>query len=716
MLAKLALGNVRKSLRDFAVYFVTVALGVAVFYAFNTIADQADFLGDDVSGIVASIGGIMRGLTVFLALVLGFLMVYANNFLVRRRKRELGLYQVLGMRPSQVSAVLALETLISGAGAFAAGLAAGVLLSQLLVFVTAALFHDTITAFSFRFSPAAALFTLECFALMFAVMLVFNMRALRRVRLVDLMDAERVNEEIKLRSLPASVFVFVVGVALVVGAYVRLLRDGLPISGFEGEAGLAFCITTGMVCAGTVAAFYALSGFLVSLMRRMPRVYWRGLNMLTLRQLSSRVNTASGSMAAISMILFLAITAVTTGVSVCSAFSTSIEQHNPYDASVDVVYYDTDSPMVLQSLPKDASGQVIEGYGTQTQEHDPAEMLAQTGYDLAQVADVCEVHVHEASSLAEGRWQSLDVMVEKTGAQLSSSLSTMTDDGGILVMGLSDFNRLRAFLGLDAVELGADEYAVSCDMGEGLVEFYNQVMGAGYIVSLAGRDLVPSAVGVIADQSASMMNSVLGSNPGYFIVPDDIADQAPCMNAFINVRYKQGCETQAEDMLARLADLQTKDIFTENGTTFACIAAVVDRETSWTSMNSMTGIVSYMAVYIGFVLVVACAAILAIQQLCATTDARQSWRLLWELGAPRRLVYRSLLAQTLVYFLLPLAVGFAHSLVALSCVRDIVEAFGSFDITTAAFSNVALFVAVYGAYMFVTYRLSRSLVTAAMRG
>ena len=272
MIAKLDFGNVRKSLRDFAVYFATVALGVAVFYAFNTIADQADFLSGDVSGIVASIGGIMHGLTVFLALVLGFLMVYANNFLVRRRKRELGLYQMLGMRRSQVSAVLALETLISGVGAFVCGLVLGILLSQLLVFVTAALFHDTITAFSFRFSPEAAWFTFECFALMFAVMLLFNMRALRRVRLVDLMEADRVNEEVKLRSLPASVVVFLVGAVLIGVSYARLLHDGLPVAGFEGEAGRAFCITTGLVCAGTVAGFYALSGFLVSLMQRVPRV------------------------------------------------------------------------------------------------------------------------------------------------------------------------------------------------------------------------------------------------------------------------------------------------------------------------------------------------------------------------------------------------------------------------------------------------------------
>ena len=694
MIAKLAIGNVRKSLRDFAVYFATVALGVAVFYAFNTIADQADFLSGDASGIVASIGGIMRGLTVFLALVLGFLMVYANNFLVRRRKRELGLYQMLGMRRSQVSAVLALETLISGIGAFACGLVLGVLLSQLLVFVTAALFHDTITAFSFRFSPDAAWFTFECFALMFAVMLLFNMRALRRVRLVDLMEADRVNEEVKLRSLPASVVVFLVGAVLIGVSYARLLHDGLPVAGFEGEAGRDFCITTGMVCAGTVAVFYALSGFLVSLMQRVPRVYWRSLNMLTLRQLNSRVNTASGSMAAISMILFLAITAVTTGVSVCSAFTSTIEEHNPYDASIDVWYFDPNSPSSLQSLPLTSDGQVAPGYGAATEEHDVVQMLADAGYDLSRVA--------------------FDEMTRVTGVALPASVAGMASDGGIQVVSVSEFNALRSLLGLDPIELGEDEYAMACDMGEGLRDFYSQVMGAGYTVTLTGRNLAPSTVGVIDDASGALSNSTVGSNPGYFIVPDDISAQAPCASTYINMRYKDGMGEEAGELMNELADLQTGDIFKEGQTTFAYIGNVIQKEESWSAMNSMTGIVSYMAIYIGFVLVVSCAAILAIQQLCATTDAQHSWRLLWELGCPRKLVYRCLLAQTLVYFLLPLVVALAHSMVALSVVRDVVEIFGAFDITTAAISNGALFVAVYGAYLFASYRLSRGMVNATM--
>ena len=305
-------------------------------------------------------------------------------------------------------------------------------------------------------------------------------------------------------------------------------------------------------------------------------------------------------------------------------------------------------------------------------------------------------------------------MTRVTGVALPASVAGMSSDGGIQVVGVSEFNALRSLLGLDPIELGEDEYAMACDMGEGLRDFYSQVMGADYTVTLAGRDLAPSPVGVIDDASGALSNSIVGSNPGYFIVPDDIAAQAPCASTYINVRYKDGMSEEAGGLMNELADLQTGDIFKEGQTTFAYIGNVIQKEESWSAMNSMTGIVSYMAVYISFVLVVSCAAILAIQQLCATTDAQHSWRLLWELGCPRKLVYRCLLAQTLVYFLLPLVVALAHSMVALSVVRDVVEIFGAFDITTAAISNGALFVAVYGAYLFASYRLSRGMVNATM--
>ncbi len=719
MLVKLALGNVRKSLRDYAVYFVTIVLGVAVFYAFNTISDQADFLSGTANSLLQALGGIMTGLTVFLACVLGFLMVYANNYLVRRRKRELGLYQVLGMRRGQVSAVLTVETLAASAASFVVGIVVGVLVSQLLVFVTAALFQSRVDYFTFRFSPYAFLLTLACFGVMFVVMLLFNLRAIGKVRLVDLMVSERVNEDIKVRSLPLAVALFVVGCVLIGLAYMRLLRDGLPIYGTENGEGTQFIITTVMVVVGTLLFFYALSGFLLSLVRRMGAVYWRGLNMFTLRQLNAKINTTSVSMAVISLILFLAITSVTGGMSICNTMNRMLEQHTLYDASLSVVYFSENG---LNTLPVSADGTVSDRYTVAQEDHDVAAMLADAGFDLNEIGSYVQVEQRDGYTDTVAGYEQLDLvrMAEETGVELPTALRSsieMSSDQGrsVDVMSQSTYNAVRAFLGLDPVEMGADEYLFLTDIGDTMVDFYRAVTDAGYTVELDGRTLTPCAAGVVGDQSATLVNNPMGSNYGTIVLPDDLAAQFNPYMTFINLDYAVSTE-EGDAFFDELENLDTAPIFVENGKTFAYIGTIVTAVTNYESSAGMNGVISYMAIYIGFVLVISCAAILAIQQLSAASDAQGSYRLLSELGCPTRLMYRSLLVQACIYFLFPLAVGLAHSLVALQVVTEVVALFGSLDITTSAFMCGALFVVVYGGYLLVTYRVARGVIRQGMVG
>ena len=112
MLFKLAWGNVRRAGRDYLIYLLTITLGVTVFYAFNTISLQVDVAGICDPDVSYLLDRTLGGLTMFLGVVMGFLMVYANSFIMRRRNKEFGLYQVLGMTRGQVARVMALETAI----------------------------------------------------------------------------------------------------------------------------------------------------------------------------------------------------------------------------------------------------------------------------------------------------------------------------------------------------------------------------------------------------------------------------------------------------------------------------------------------------------------------------------------------------------------------------------------------------------------------------
>lgn len=346
MLCKLAWGNVRRAGRDYLVYLLTLTLGVTVFYAFNTISMQVDIAGIDEKGLAQVMGSMLGDLTYFLAGVMAFLMVYANNFIMKRRKKEFGLYQVLGMGRGRVATIMALETVIVSVVAFVAGIVLGVGLSQLMTFFTASLFKTQIANFHFFFSVHAFNLTLACMLVMFVLTLLLNLRAVRRTKLIELMGAERRNESIKTRNPWIAIAIFAVGVALVGVAYYRLLRDGFPLTATDSklqEAMNQFGITTAMVTVGTFALFWGLSGMLIKLLQSLRGVYWRGLNMFTVRQLAAKVNTVCFSMGVIAMLLFLAITSVTCGMSIANVMNENLERYNPADMSQTYIYYAPDT-------------------------------------------------------------------------------------------------------------------------------------------------------------------------------------------------------------------------------------------------------------------------------------------------------------------------------------------------------------------------------------
>lgn len=686
MFFRLALGNVRKSLRDYTVYFVTLVLGVTVFYAFNTISGQADFLSEDTRQMVKTVAMLMGFVTVFLSFVLGFLMVYANNYLVKRRKREFGLYQLLGMRQGQVSLILVLETLLASVASLLVGLAMGVLFSQILVFVTAALFNETVTNFSFRFSPEAALFTLICFSLVFVVMLVFNLRTLHKVRLVELMGASRVNERTRVRSLPVSVVGVMLGLALIIWSYVRLLKDGLPINSAEQFGG--FFLTTGIVTMGTLVLFYALSGVLLHVAHAFKGSYYRGLNMFTVRQLSSRINTVSLSMGVISLILFLAITSVSSGLGICAGISESIQRQTPYDASLSLRYGHADD----------------EGGGGVTYQYDADALLAAHGIDLSVISNqVVKVSSHYANDVDDSDPLTIDTLSRRAGVSLPDSPLTNTyRDIPLSLISASDYNSLRRMGGLDAVDMGSDGYMVASNAGGALVRAYNDLLAARPIVSLRGRALKP--VSNVVDESSASTLSNSYSSSGVFVVPDDLlADIKPTI-IYVNLNYSvpkaEGDRfmSQALETLSSAKD----DVGIVLGTT---------RTEAETNSRGTSAIISYLAIYIGFVLVIACAAILAIQQLSSASDAAPSYLLLSELGCPTKMAMGSLLAQTLTFFLLPLVVALAHSAVALSQVMTVVSFIGQGNWAIPILITAVAFVAVYGTYLMVTYFMARGIVS-----
>ena len=196
MYSKIALGNVKKSLRDFSIYFLTLAVGVALFYSFNSITQQSMVLNlsEDQRNIVQLLSNTISGVSVFLAVIMGFLVVYANQFLIRRRKKEFGMYQILGMTKRNVSKIMSIETIFVGFLALVVGLVAGIFISQFMMFATAHMFNTTLDSFKFVFSQTALIQTVIYFVVMFVVALIFNVTTVSHYKLIDLLNADKVTQ------------------------------------------------------------------------------------------------------------------------------------------------------------------------------------------------------------------------------------------------------------------------------------------------------------------------------------------------------------------------------------------------------------------------------------------------------------------------------------------------------------------------------------------
>lgn len=348
MFSKLALKNAAKSFRDYTVYFLTVLFGVCLFYVFNSIDSQTALLklSESQRSTVKALLEVMDYISVFIAVVLGFLVVYVNGFLMKRRKKELGVYLTLGMPKGKISGIVVSETFFIGLLSLAVGLVAGVFASQGMSVVTARLFEANLTAFRFTFSQSACIKTLACFAVIFFIVMLFNTISVSRLSLIELLNAGKKNETLRFGGkLWVSVAVFLISAACLVTAYAMILQNGFQL-------GTRFTVSILLGCVGTLLFFLSLSGFLLRVVQARKKLYFKNLNMFVLRQFNSKINTNFVSVSVICLMLFLTICALSSGIGVADALSKDLKDTTPYDISFQYIYHSDDARKQIRDLAR----------------------------------------------------------------------------------------------------------------------------------------------------------------------------------------------------------------------------------------------------------------------------------------------------------------------------------------------------------------------------
>lgn len=724
MLAKLAFRNIRRSVKDYGVYFVTIVFGVAVFYAFNSVTSQSilfDLEGSAPASVFQLTGQVLGMFSLLIACVMGFLVLYANGFLIRRRKKEFGTYLMLGMKPGSVSAIVLLETVTVGLVSLVVGLCLGFVLSQGLSFLTAGLFNIQMTQYRFLFSSDAFLMTLGCFVLIFVVAALFNTLSIRRYKLIDLLSARAKNARFRVRNPWVNLVAFAVAVGVIVWAYATL-TDGSMLR-FDDE----FWRATVLMVVGTFLFFWSLAGFALAVVKRTRSVYFKGLSMFTMRQIASKVNMAFMSLSVVCIMLFFSLTVFSTGMGLARVFSGNVEEGTLYDVTLGANVYlnagGIHDPETLAGMSSedqayqevaDAKAAAVTADAEAYDWDIAAKLAASTPLWDELVDRALQIDSYESPDAMYGEF--MDRYGITTGNVKQDKLIA---EQGFVLMGVSQFNAMAELTGRPTVDVGESGYAVN-NVLDATSTLSDALARVGEVVEVAGHELL--STGKVMTQPLETTSFI--ANGAELIVPDTVIAALRAQGVVpdtsrLNIMYKTD-RVEGDKLLEQaLAEaLSTDEQSTAAGFGFKPTPWPVT--TSFTAeevivqASGMNMMISYLALYIGFVFLIATAAVLAIQQLSETSDSLSRYRVLAEIGCDRRMILRSLRIQVLVYFLVPLVLAVCHTVRAVSVISGAILAQLGVSVIEPALMTAVLAGIVYGAYLLVAYFASRGIIRTAL--
>lgn len=672
-LFKLSLKNIKKSMKDYAIYFFTLILGVAIFYVFNSIDSQTAMI--QMTGSRKQILKLMTtslsAVSVFVSFVLGFLIIYASRFLMKRRKKEFGVYMTLGMSKRKISTILFIETLMIGIISLVVGLVLGVVASQGMSVIVVNMFEADMTNFTFSFSGDACLKTLLYFGIMYLFVMIFNVISVSRTKLIDLLQAGRKTEEVKLKNPILCIVIFVIAAAMLARAY-YMVTGG--VENFVSESYILRPIGLGIV--GTFLVFWSLSGLMIRIVMSMKNFYYRKLNSFTMRQVSSKINTTVFSMTVICLMLFITICILSSALSLKNGMNSEITKGYPRDIS-------------LQKGERASELSIDEVYKS---------MGVDTSKYLKDRIDY-EIYEDDAFTLKEFMGDNYEQMIAEY-----PYMSYDTSDTPESIISVSDYNKLADLFKNKKVTLEKNQYAVVADYQNMMEIRTNYALKTKNVIVVFGQELTP-----VSDKclKGSIYMSSSNSNAGVIVVPDEIVkhQRAVQTNLIANYIADSDEEKKVIDSKFRIDEEdENYEVLLENGIFVDTKIGIKQNAVG------LGAIVTFIAIYMGIIFLISSAAILALKELSESSDNVERYRALRRIGADEKDLNKALFAQTGIFFLTPLLLAIVHSVFGMKFAMKILENLGRVGLWESVIMTAVFLVIIYGGYFIITYLCSKRII------
>ena len=696
MLFKLSIKNMKKSFKDYAIYFITLVLGVAVFYMFNSIDSQEAMLqvSSSTKQMIKLMINMLGMVSVFIAVILGLLIVYANNFLINRRKKEFGIYMTLGMGKRQISKILLIETVFVGIISLAIGLILGIFASQFMSILVAKLFQADMSKFEFVFSQNACIKTCIYFAVMYLAVLLFNALTISRYKLINLLTAIKKNEQIKMKNPIVCIIVFIIAAVGLGYAYWEVTKGIFNMTNVNDTTrAIGISVLLGVV--GTILIFWSFSGLILRLVQAKKSTYLKGTNMFVLRQLHNKINTTVISMSVICLMLFMTITALSSSIALKNSMQADLEKMTPVDLNL----YKTAN---LPEKTVNSNGKEIT-YTQELQEDSKQTIsytLTQNGFDMNNLKDVIETPIYVLDGLT---WETT---LGNAFNQVKKQFPMMKLETPEQVMKISDYNKIAKLYGNEQYSLEDDEYIIICNY-ENIANIRNLGLKENTVINLKEKNYKPK---YNECKDGFIQISTSHTNVGIILVPDSCNLGEKEQNLwFLAANYNAKTDDEKkkiEENFSREDSSLVQKLNNKNST--------LDGESKISIVEASVGlstIIVFIAIYLGIIFLIASCAILALKQLTESSDNRQRYIILRKIGCDEKMINQALFRQIGIFFGLPLVLAIIHSIFGIQFAMSIFETLASKEQLLPSIIVTAIVIGIiYGCYFLATYIGSKNII------
>ncbi len=692
MLFKLSIKNMKKSFKDYGIYFLTLVLGVAIFYMFNSLDSQEAMLkvSSSMSELIKLMISMLGMVSIFVAIILGLLIVYANYFLINRRKKEFGIYMTLGMGRRQISKIILLETIFVGVISLIIGLICGIFISQFMSILVAKLFEADMSNFTFVFSKAACIKTCIYFAVMYLAVIIFNTFTVSKYKLINLLNAAKKNERVKIKNPILSIAIFIISSSILAYCYYKVTAG---IHTLDTVNKLIPIIIMGVV--STILIFWSLSGFILKVVQQLKNVYLKDTNMFVLRQINNKVNTTVIGMSVICLMLFITITILSSALSLRNTMQRELKEMTPVDVNLNKT----------ANLPEkyvNKSGKEVIYTKKQIEDSKLSiqDTLKNNEFNINVLKDIVEIPVYATNDLTVGKF------LEDKLDEIKASFPHLAYDMPEEIIKISDYNKIAKLYGIEEYNLNDNEYIMVCDF-DGFRNIRNKVLAQKSIINIAGKEYVSK---YNECKSGYIEMSTSHVNTGIILVPDncnlteDIKERY-----FLAANYNTTSDEEKKEIenYMRSKDSGFVAKLNENGIDIDGMTKIVIIESS----VGIATIVTFIAIYLGIIFLIASSAILALKQLTESSDNKQRYTILREIGCDEKLINKSLFIQIFIFFMMPLALAIVHSVFGIQFALNLMSSFASKDdLIPSVIATVIIIGGIYGVYFMATYQGSKRII------